>query len=373
MTNIKPEPKETGMASPDTDQIDELLFDPKLQEMMMKKIEEENERKAWTGFDRDQEDFPSLLDEQKVKAIHRDKTFETNDWTKSKSKNFLDQNDHFEGEALKIITDTFPLLPKKIVKFAYYQLGDTGLTVELLKSKYSNFYNFEADKRISGERMKNSKLKDQTMTAAMYNSGHQRMLEKREEELMDFRTVNGQKNMIHPNKADKINLAKNDYTYNQNAEYTNVRAEERRYAKLMVHMFKSAAAAYARGDNASVKRYRDLGNKYKQLFHEIKTRSADQMFSKVNQQLNPDDVIDLHGLHKEEAVSKLANHLEVLFEKVDAGTLPQSKTFKVITGKGNNSKEGKAVIRPRVHQFLTQEGYRFKDGGDGGSFIISIS
>jgi len=74
-------------------------------------------------------------------------------------------------------------------------------------------------------------------------------------------------------------------------------------------------------------------------------------------------VLDLHGLTALEAEVALDNFLATAGE---AGL----KRVRVITGKGINSPEGRAILKPLVENWLENKGYNFRpakiiEGGEG--------
>lgn len=83
----------------------------------------------------------------------------------------------------------------------------------------------------------------------------------------------------------------------------------------------------------------------------------------------PDGEIDLHGLTRLEAIKELENFLR------QANNM-RWESVKVITGRGLNSPDGKAVLKESVIQWLGENGYKYsiakgKEGGPG-SVIVTI-
>jgi len=86
-------------------------------------------------------------------------------------------------------------------------------------------------------------------------------------------------------------------------------------------------------------------------------------------------VVDLHGLHVQEALS----YLEVLLVKLEA----QYATCFVITGTGHHSthrhlsERQQTRLAPAVLNYLQSNGYRYKDasskhGGVGGMYEVQL-
>jgi len=92
------------------------MTDPTLQYHIEEKIRQDQLKKKMTGFDADDSSFPSLSGEG-------ESTSSTHDSSVYSSKNhshFLTSKDHFEDEAINEINKVFPILPKKIIRFAYF-------------------------------------------------------------------------------------------------------------------------------------------------------------------------------------------------------------------------------------------------------------
>jgi DNA-nicking Smr family endonuclease len=64
------------------------------------------------------------------------------------------------------------------------------------------------------------------------------------------------------------------------------------------------------------------------------------------------DVLDLHGLTRNEALTRLADFVTKAF-------LGNLKSVMVITGKGKHSRAGAPVIKPAVEQWVRTKGRRF--------------
>lgn len=86
-----------------------------------------------------------------------------------------------------------------------------------------------------------------------------------------------------------------------------------------------------------------------------------------------DDVLDLHGLTRQEALHKLATYVSRCF-------VNNIRTILVITGKGLRSKDGESVLRPSVEEWILRNGKRFIESyaeaprayGGKGAFIIFL-
>lgn len=72
----------------------------------------------------------------------------------------MSTSDFFTKQTLKDIKSIFPLLPDKIISFAYYQLGDKKITIDYLRQKYENFHNTNQSTKIEEKHKKESLIKD---------------------------------------------------------------------------------------------------------------------------------------------------------------------------------------------------------------------
>lgn len=168
-------------------------------------------------------------------------------------------------------------------------------------------------------------------------------------------------------------INKSNYYTNPTETYNKIRHDEKKYAKFMVHLFNSAANSFKAGDFKNAKKFSELGRQYKAKFHQIKQENIDRMFNTLNSQEHLDQFVDLHGLHKEEAIVKLSKVMQEIKSKVESGVLPVSCSFQVITGRGNNSKDGISVIKPWVEQYLRENDFKFTIAPDKGSYFVSFS
>ncbi|KAG5187381.1 hypothetical protein JKP88DRAFT_243894 [Tribonema minus] len=87
--------------------------------------------------------------------------------------------------------------------------------------------------------------------------------------------------------------------------------------------------------------------------------AALDIFESVNRQVNNPTLVDLHGLHADEAVTILQEF--VLPVVGVAGDIV------IITGRGTRNRRGESVLRNTVTKFLQEQGvaFKFKPGNDG--------
>ncbi|KAM6972618.1 NEDD4-binding protein 2 [Aplochiton taeniatus] len=156
----------------------------------------------------------------------------------------------------------------------------------------------------------------------------------------------------------------------EDPEYGDFRAEARVQRARQQENFTKAADAHRQGQKDVASFYAQQGHLHGQKMREAHHRAAVQIFERVNASLLPQNVLDLHGLHVDEARQHLA---EVLLDKTNefAQGLCSSK-LSVITGRGNHSQGGVARIRPAVIEYLTSQHYRFTEPKMG-LVLVSLS
>ncbi|TNN69380.1 NEDD4-binding protein 2 [Liparis tanakae] len=155
-------------------------------------------------------------------------------------------------------------------------------------------------------------------------------------------------------------LAVLDYQDTEDPEYDDFRAEATQQKGRQLECFSKAAEAYKQGRKEVASFYAQQGHLHGQRMREANHRAAVQIFERVNSSLLPSNILDLHGLHVDEALQHLA---QVLQDKTK-GNCEQGlcrPQLSVITGRGNHSQGGVARIRPAVIDYLTNKHYRFTE------------
>ncbi|XP_029182710.2 NEDD4-binding protein 2-like isoform X1 [Acropora millepora] len=142
--------------------------------------------------------------------------------------------------------------------------------------------------------------------------------------------------------------------------YLDFRAEAFQHHKQRDELFKKAALAFSnkQGDLAQV--YAEQGRFHSQKVKEANERAAALILDQTNVGRD-ENTIDLHGLHVSEAIEALRNFLS---EKSDPTCSPSKrggKVISVITGRGNNSRGGKARIKPAILEYLKESNYRYSE------------
>ncbi|KAJ8410966.1 hypothetical protein AAFF_G00180010 [Aldrovandia affinis] len=145
----------------------------------------------------------------------------------------------------------------------------------------------------------------------------------------------------------------------EDPEYEDFRTEATLYRQKQQECFSKAAEAYRQGMKDVAGYYAQQGHLHGQKMKEANDRAAVQIFERVNGTLLPQDSLDLHGLHVDEALYHLERVLEGKAAEWQEGRCkPQ---LSVITGRGNHSQGGVARIRPAVIDYLTNHDYTFTE------------
>ncbi|KAM4707712.1 LOW QUALITY PROTEIN: NEDD4-binding protein 2 [Discoglossus pictus] len=140
-------------------------------------------------------------------------------------------------------------------------------------------------------------------------------------------------------------------------DYDDFRAEAFLYRKKQQESFRKAEEAHNRGMNQVATYYAHQGYLYGQKMKEENHRAALQIFQRANEFLLPENILDLHGLHVDEAMKHFK---QVLQDKMEEYKQNGGKPYlSVITGRGNHSQGGVARIKPAVIDYLTNHDFRF--------------
>nr|XP_048704486.1 NEDD4-binding protein 2 isoform X2 [Caretta caretta] len=141
--------------------------------------------------------------------------------------------------------------------------------------------------------------------------------------------------------------------------YDDFRAEAFLHQQKKQECLKKAEEAYRMGMKPVATFYAQQGRLHEQKMKEANHDAAVQIFEKVNASLLPENVLDLHGLHVDEAINHLSR---VLQEKSHEYKQTGGKPYLcVITGRGNHSQGGVARIKPAATKYLTSHNFRFTE------------
>uniref|UniRef100_A0A8B9EYC1 NEDD4 binding protein 2 n=1 Tax=Amazona collaria TaxID=241587 RepID=A0A8B9EYC1_9PSIT len=142
-------------------------------------------------------------------------------------------------------------------------------------------------------------------------------------------------------------------------QYDDLRAEAFCHQQKRQECLKKAGEAHCMGMKSVAAFYAHQGHLHEQKMKEANHAAAVQIFEKVNTSLLPMNVLDLHGLHVDEAVTQLSR---VLQEKSEEYQQTGGKPYLcVITGRGSHSQGGVARIRPAAMRYLTSHNFRFTE------------
>ncbi|XP_061327331.1 NEDD4-binding protein 2 [Pezoporus flaviventris] len=142
-------------------------------------------------------------------------------------------------------------------------------------------------------------------------------------------------------------------------QYDDLRAEAFCHQQKRQECLKKAGEAHCIGMKSVAAFYAHQGRLHEQKMKEANHAAAVQIFEKVNTSLLPMNVLDLHGLHVDEAVNQLSR---VLQEKSEEYQQTGGKPYLcVITGRGSHSQGGVARIRPAAMRYLTSHNFRFTE------------
>ncbi|KAB1281855.1 NEDD4-binding protein 2 [Camelus dromedarius] len=139
-------------------------------------------------------------------------------------------------------------------------------------------------------------------------------------------------------------------------EYDDYRAEAFLHQQKRMECYSKAKEAYRMGKKNVATFYAQQGSLHEQKMKEANHLAAVEIFEKVNASLLPQNVLDLHGLHVDEAIEHLTT---VLQQKTEEFKQNSGKPYlSVITGRGNHSQGGVARIKPAVIKYLTSHSFR---------------
>ena len=130
--------------------------------------------------------------------------------------------------------------------------------------------------------------------------------------------------------------------------------------------FNRATDSYLSGNKLAASKYSAKARELDQVMKSVNYSAGKTIYQQRNSNLE-EGVVDLHGLHPQEAIDILGEELRRLKTSGYRGKLM------VVTGTGNHSK-GKGKLGPEVEKFLRESGYRIGYGSlvDGRGGILSI-
>ncbi|KAL1282451.1 hypothetical protein QQF64_001254 [Cirrhinus molitorella] len=145
----------------------------------------------------------------------------------------------------------------------------------------------------------------------------------------------------------------------EDPEYEDFRTEATLQRRQQIECFNKAAEAHRQGRKDVASFYAQQGHMHGEKMREANHRAAMQIFQRVNASLLPQNILDLHGLHVDEAIHHLSQVLTDKNLEFSQGLCqPQ---LSIITGRGNRSQGGVARIRPAVLDYLKSHHYSFTE------------
>lgn len=157
------------------------------------------------------------------------------------------------------------------------------------------------------------------------------------------------------------------------SQYKQLRASAIRVAEDRNRCFNAATVAFKRGDKARAKQLSREGRELDERMRRLHMQAAEAIFKDRNRggllasdKSGSSCTVDLHGLHKGEAVHFVEMALNAAVE--------QGKQWLVaICGVGRHSKVGRSQVLPTVKAWLSSNGYEFTESGtDGRGGVLQI-
>ncbi|XP_067844583.1 NEDD4-binding protein 2 [Heptranchias perlo] len=195
-------------------------------------------------------------------------------------------------------------------------------------------------------------------------------------DLESTKTVNVQES-VHQNEPavgrnkDKVVMNKDFKEFENEHEFQDVeypdyedfRAEAVLHHRKQQEFFSKAAEAHRRDMKAVATFYAQQGHLHGEKMKEANYRAAVRILKRVNVSLLPRNVLDLHGLHVDEALYHLD---KVVIEKINEYQQKGGNSYlSVITGRGSHSQGGVARIKPAVIGYLKSHNFRFTEPQQG--------
>ncbi|KAG8948699.1 hypothetical protein FRC03_000590 [Tulasnella sp. 419] len=159
------------------------------------------------------------------------------------------------------------------------------------------------------------------------------------------------------NRVPLGEISKNKLTRRDNVGGTNnvsksLRDSARKEGKLANQFKKNAKVARRLQENASAKKLSHEAHKHETKKNQFNKQASELIYKKYNPWNRP-DLINLHGLHTDEAIK----YTEAA---IKAARQSGKNEVKLIPGWGKHSKDGVAKINPAVQEWLKRNGYPSK-------------
>jgi DNA-nicking Smr family endonuclease len=134
--------------------------------------------------------------------------------------------------------------------------------------------------------------------------------------------------------------------------YLQSRKEAEEHCRLRNAYFMQATSAFLAGNGKLARELSRLGREHDAKAEKLHSQAAEKIFdSRNSSQMLSKGMIDVHGLHPSEALSKIER------------LLAESKRafFDIIVGTGHHSFDSKAKVRPAVITWLKKNNYSFRE------------
>ncbi|XP_072039599.1 uncharacterized protein [Amphiura filiformis] len=205
-------------------------------------------------------------------------------------------------------------------------------------------------------------LGDQAPPRDVYTDEELMRLEQRQMELAEKESL-AQSQQTEDDEDSSSEWEGTNYQSYDNPCYHDYRAEATMHYQQRQECFQKAAAAYQRGLKDLASFYSRQGHQHTELLRAAHRRASEAIME-ARQAVLDENVLDLHGLHVEEAVEKLADVLKDRGQPTNTSSdippLTQRPShLLIITGRGKNSRGGVARIKPAVATYLKNNNYRF--------------
>jgi DNA-nicking Smr family endonuclease len=133
------------------------------------------------------------------------------------------------------------------------------------------------------------------------------------------------------------------------------------HAKMNADLSRMAVAAFQAGDRIEAARLSEKALRHQEQFQVLNEMARARIIETFNPDMDGRLCVDLHQLFVAEALELL----EAKLRQWAANAAGRRLLVDVVTGAGNHSREGRAVLRPRVKAWLEERGMRYYPINDG--------
>jgi len=154
-------------------------------------------------------------------------------------------------------------------------------------------------------------------------------------------------------------------------QYQALREEAVQHARLRNRLFHEATQAYLSGNKSAATELSSRGRHHDHRMKELHARAAREIFQSRNAKYSKTNIVDLHGLHVQEALPLMQGFLD----RLDTSRFTDAY---IITGTGHhtNLHLSPARLLRTVKQYFTERGYTFSEvlqsNGKGGMIRVVV-